>query len=226
MPRTARADEGGLVYHVLNRGNGRATVFLDDEDYASFVELIGKACERLPMRVPGFCLMPTHFHLALRPHKDGDLGRWMQWLMTSHVRRFHRKYGGSGHVWQGRFKAFPVAGDEHLLTVLRYMERTPLREGLVDDAKAWPWSSLTLLPARKRPVWLVDDAAPRHAGWTRLVNRPQTAAEEEAVLRSIVRGAPFGPDAWTKRVVKRLGLEHTLRPRGRPRLEQPGRAKK
>jgi len=87
MPRIARAPSAGIVSHVINRGNGRATVFGDDPDYEAFIELLGEACERWPMRVVGCCLMPNHFHLVVWPPEDGDLPRWMQWLMTSHVRR-------------------------------------------------------------------------------------------------------------------------------------------
>ena len=83
-----------------------------------------------------------NFHLLLWPHEDGDLIRWMQWLMTSHVRRYHRHYKGSGHVWQGRFKAFPVQSDEHYLTVLRYVERNPLRANMVQRSQDSEWSSL------------------------------------------------------------------------------------
>src|SRR5690606_10569756 len=107
MLRTARASAANWVYHVINRGNGRAEVFHNDEDYAAFVRIMGDACERLPLRILGYCLMPNHFHLVLWPRHDGDLSRWMQWLLTCHVRRYHRHCGGSGHVWQGRFKAFP-----------------------------------------------------------------------------------------------------------------------
>ena len=82
MPRTARASVGGMCYHVLNRGNGRAEVFHKDGDYAAFVELMAEANERLPMRILGYCLMPNHFHLVLWPRGDGDLSRWMQWLLT------------------------------------------------------------------------------------------------------------------------------------------------
>jgi putative transposase len=117
-------------------------VFHKPEDYEAFLRLIPLANERLPLRVLGYCLMPNHFHLVLWPREAGDLGRWMQWLMTSHVRRYHRHFGGSGHVWQGRFKAFPIQQDEHLLTVLRYMERNPLRANLVERAEEWRWSSL------------------------------------------------------------------------------------
>ena len=99
MPRTARASAANWVYHVLNRGNAQAEVFHKEDDYAAFVRLMEEACERISMRVLGWCLMPNHFHLVLWPRGDGDLSRWMQWLMTSHVRRYHRHYGSSGHVW-------------------------------------------------------------------------------------------------------------------------------
>jgi REP element-mobilizing transposase RayT len=105
MPRTSRASRRGFVYHVLNRGNGRSDVFHKDDDFAAFVNLMREAHEKVPIRLTGYCLMTNHFHLLLWPHEDGDLSHWMQWLLASHVRRYHRHYQSSGHVWQGRFKA-------------------------------------------------------------------------------------------------------------------------
>jgi len=162
--------------------------------------------------------MPNHFHLALWPRRDGDLSRFMQWLLTAHVRRYHQHYHSSGHVWQGRFKAFPIQQDEYLLTVLRYVERNPLRAGLVGRAEDWLWSSLrgrggeigdAVLPMHKSPVPLVRD-------WVRWVNEPMTDAEVERLRQSVNRGRPFGSDSWVQRVAARLGLEASLRPRGRP----------
>ena len=138
MPRTARASVGDMCYHAINRGNGRVQVFHDAVEYQGFVDLMGEACRREPVRVLGYALMPNDFHLVLWPSKDGGLSRWMQRLLTAQVRRYHRQSYGSGHVWQGRFKAFPIQDDAHLLTVLRYVERNPLRAGLVDRAEAWP----------------------------------------------------------------------------------------
>ena len=123
-----------MCYHVINRGNGRADVFHKDRDFQAFVDLREPACKRQPVEVLGYCLMPNHFHLVLRPGDDGGLSRWMQWLMTCHVRRYRRHYGSSGHVWQGRFKAFPIQADEHLLAVLRYVDRNPLRASKLDRA--------------------------------------------------------------------------------------------
>ena len=92
MPRTVRASVGDICYHVINRGNAQIEVFHKDGDYQTFVELIGLACQPIPMRLLAYCVMSNHFHLALWPHSDRDLGRWMQWLLTAHVRRYHLHY--------------------------------------------------------------------------------------------------------------------------------------
>ena len=217
MPRTARASLGNWCYHVLNRGNARAEVFHKPDDYAAFIDLFAPACERIKMRLVGWCLMPNHFHLVLWPREDGDLGRWMQWLLTSHVRRYHRHYCSSGHVWQGRFKAFPIQQDEHFLTVLRYTERNALRARLCRRAEDWPWGSLHSRRAAGGSELLCVPPVPLPNNWARIVNEPQSETEVAAVRHSIARGTPFGSETWTRRTATRLGLESTLRPRGRPR---------
>jgi len=220
MPRTARASVGGVCYHVLNRGNARAEVFHKTADYAAFLDLLADAHARLPMRILGFALLPNHFHLVLWPHRDADLSRWMQWLLTAHVRRYHRHYASSGHVWQGRFKAFPIQQDEHLLAVLRYVERNPLRANLVARAEMWAWSSLSWRASGsrgKRPAMLAKWPVPCSRDWIAHVNEPQTEAELAALRRSLARGAPFGEAGWAQQTAARLGLESSLRPRGRPR---------
>jgi putative transposase len=74
----------------------------------------------------GFSLMPNHFHFVIKASRHQSL-RFMQWLLTSHVRRYHKHYGSSGHVWQGRFKSFAVQRDQQLLMVLRYVLQNPVR---------------------------------------------------------------------------------------------------
>lgn len=218
MPRTARASVADVCYHAINRGNACGEVFHKENDFAAFVTLLEQACERLPMRVLAYCLMPNHFHLVLWPRGDGDLSRWMQWLLTSHVRRYHRHYQGSGHVWQGRFKAFPIQQDEHLLTVLRYVERNPVRAGLVERAEQWPWNSAAIWRKKELPSYMHVGPARYDGNWLTWVNRPQTDAEEAALRKCVVRGTPFGGPTWQRLTARRLGLEASLHPRGRPRI--------
>jgi len=219
MPRTARASAGGYCYHILNRGNGRVAVFHKDEDSRAFVRLIAEAFRRRPMRVLAYCLMPNHFHLALWPFGDGDLSTWMHWLLTAHVRRYHRHYHSSGLVWQGRFKAFPIQEDAHLLSVLRYIERNPWRAGLVARAEDWGWSSLRSSVGRESGSFLEPGPMPRDPGWLERVNAPLSASDLERLRRSVDRGTPFGTENWSQETAVRLGLEASLRPRGRPRKE-------
>jgi len=86
MPRSARALPGGLCYHIINRGNGRARVFHGEADYREYLKLMAAACERLPLRLLAYCLMPNHVHFVLWPREDGEVSRWMQWLTTTGFR--------------------------------------------------------------------------------------------------------------------------------------------
>ncbi len=230
MPRSARVLPGGLCYHIINRGNGRAPVFFGAPDYQEFLKLMAAAGERVPLRLLAYCLMPNHIHLVLWPRKDGEVSRWMQWLMTTQVRRHHRRHGSDGHLWQGRFKAFPVQRDEHLLSVMRYVERNPLRAGLVARAEDWSWSSLGASEsgdaapgASPRDPALAPalDAGPlpRPSNWRDWVNEAEDPGRLAALRHSVIRGTPCGKPAWAERTATRLGTEASLRPRGRPRKQ-------
>jgi putative transposase len=216
MPRTARASAGGYIYHALNRGNRRADVFHKPGDFDAFVAAIAEARRHLPVDLFGYCLMPNHFHLVLRPREDGDLGRWMRRLLTTHAKRYHLHYGTSGHVWQGRFKAFPIQDDGHLVTVLRYVERNPLRAELVGRAEHWKWSSLAGRLAGDPELWL-EEPAPHDPAWLERVNEPLSAGDLARLRESVARERPFGAEDWTRWTAERLGLGFTLRGRGRPR---------
>lgn len=144
MPRQARHTPAGYVYHALNRATARLQLFRKPADYATFLRVFDEALERQPIRVLAYCLMPTHWHVVLWPAAAGELSAFLRWLTLTHSMRWHQHHHstGSGHVYQNRFKAFAVAEDDHLWTVLRYVERNALRAGLVRRAEDWPWSSL------------------------------------------------------------------------------------
>ena len=226
MGRPIRAAVGGLVYHVLNRANARMTLFEDDGDYEAFEEILEHAVERTKTRLLACCVMPNHWHLVVWPRRDGELSRFIGWLTLTHTQRWHahRQSTGTGHVYQGRFKSFPVRDDGHLLTVCRYVERNALRAGLVRRAEDWPWGSLHhwKYGTEKGKSLLAAWPLPRRARWCEYVNAPQTEAELAALRRCVERGCPFGGDAWRDQMVRRLGLETTLRPRGRPKRQRKG----
>ena len=221
MGRPQRVAAGGFVYHVLNRANGRLKIFGGDEDFAAFEGILAEAVERSETRLLAYCLMPNHWHFVVWPRKDGELSRFVGWLTLTHTQRWHahRHSAGSGHVYQGRFKSFPVQEDEHFYRVARYVERNALRAKLVRLAEQWRWSSLYrwLHGSAEEKALLAAWPAPRKPGWTEHVNAPQTEAELAAVRRSVDRGNPLGDAEWSSRTAEQLGLESTLRPRGRPK---------
>ncbi len=217
MARTARRAPGGICYHAINRGNRRATVFHTNEDYDTFVHLIGRACVRIPMRVLAYCLMPNHFHFVLWPYDDGDISRWMHWLLTSHVVRYHKIQGTSGRIWQGRYKAFPIEQDRHLLTVLRYVERNPVRANLVKAAIDWKWSSVAHPGDPMGQAFLCESPVTKPPRWIHLVDQPQTNEELKAIRRCSFKRAPFGSDPWVAETAAQLGLKSSLRGPGRPK---------
>src|SRR5947207_2808179 len=192
MPRHPRNAPGG--YHALNRGVARLPLFEKDGDYEAFERVVVEAAAEHPTRILGYCLMPNHWHFVLWPRAEGELTTFLRWLTHTHTQRWHAHYhtSGTGHLYQGRFKAFPVEEDEHLYTVLRYVERNPLRAGLVARAQDWRWSSLGRRHSgreEKQPLlhaWPV----PRPKGWAEPVNRPQTNAAVEAIRQSVARGRP------------------------------------
>jgi putative transposase len=223
MPRTIRADEPGFVYHVLNRGNGRARLFHKETDFAAFERVLAQGLERYPVDLLTYCLMGNHWHLVLSPRKAGAMGRLMGWVGVTHVRRHHEHYHtrGGGHLYQGRFKSFPIEQDLHLLRVCRYVEANPLRAGLVKRAEDWPWSGMYARRHRGKDLPLSPWPVDRPGNWTELVNRPIPEEDLQAMRETHVnRGRPYGSQNWIERVADNMGLISTLRPVGRPRIPE------
>jgi putative transposase len=153
------------------------------------------------MRILAYCLMSNHWHLIFWPRRAEDLSKFMQWISTTHVRRWreHRQKVGEGHLYQGRFKSFPVQDDHHhLLAVMRYAEANPLRAKIVEKAEAWAWSSFG----------------------------GGTAKDGTRVQLSLKRGRPYGTERWTEKTAKRLGLESTLHDPWRPKKKKARKRKR
>ena len=231
MPRVARRSVGGAVYHVLNRGNSRRRLFARDADYLAFLAVLVEALRRWPgVRLLCFCVMPNHWHLVVRPSRDGELSQFMRWLTQTHTQRWRHatRTVGYGALYQGRYKSFVVADDHHLLVVCRYVERNARRARLVARAEAWRWGSPWSRghPGEALTGLLREWPVPRPRNWAALLNEPQREADEQRVRQSIARGRPFGDEAWVRRTAAKLDLGHTLRPPGRPKGSKDRRERK
>jgi len=229
MPRRLREAPGGIVYHVLNRAVGRTKLFENADDYDAFEEVLEEAIELTGTRLLSYCVMHGHWHLLLWPREDDELSEVMRWLTVTHTQRHHASHrtAGTGPIYQGRFRSFPVQSNEHFLTVARYVEGNAFRAKRVKRAQDWRRSSLWRRAQRDKSLasHLARWPVPRPTDWTRRVNRPLSKSALEAMRRCVDRGQPFGSDRWITRIVRELRLESTFRPRGRPRIKtrQPTR---
>lgn len=220
MGRPPRTAVGNIVYHVLNRANGRFEIFRKPKDYEAFEKILIEAKMKLPMRLLAYCLMPNHWHLVLYPYNDNALPQFMRWVTLTHTQRWHAHYKsvGYGHLYQGRYKSFPVQKDEHFLQLVRYVERNAKRASLVEHAEDWRWNSLyrRLHGSAEEKQLLSTWPVKADIDYARWVNEPQPTEEIEQVRFHIQRGRPLGNETWMHATAERLGLQSTFRSRGRP----------
>ena len=219
MPRLARVDIGNNIYHVINRASGRLQIFNDASDYQLFEDLLLEAKEITDMRILAYVVMPNHWHLVLYPRSDGDLGTFMHRLTNAHTRRVHVKTKTIGHgpLYQGRYKSFLVDTDEYFLTLMKYVERNPVRAKLTNVCEEWRWGSVQQHASSDMRI-LSESPIPLPEQYLKWIN----TAEREEILNtirySVNKGAPYGRDKWVDVMVKEYNLGATMRGGGRPRL--------
>lgn len=211
-----------MCFHVLNRAVARLTLFEKQQDYEAFERVLAEAIDRVPLPIYAYAVMPNHWHFVVRPGTRSQVSDFFRWLTHTHTMRWHAHYHteGTGHLYQGRFKTFPIEDDDHLLAVLRYGERNPLRAGLCPRAEDWKYGSLWRRQNDAGDI-LSDWPLGRPHAWKSIVNRPQKQPELDAIRRCVKKGSPYASRAFITLSAVRLELQHTLRSRGRPRKTQP-----
>lgn len=221
MPRLARVDIRDQIYHVINRANGRLKIFHRDEDYLLFEELLQKAQAETNMRILAYTIMPNHWHIVVQPRNDGDLGVFMHRLTNSHTRqvRVSTRTIGYGHLYQGRYKSFIVSNDSYLLTLIKYVERNPVRAKMTNRCENWRWGSawrrIRGTSAQQRLI--SDSPTPFPNDYLSWINTPDKHDDVVSLRTSVNKGVPYGKDSWVEKIVKKYKLETTLRTVGRPR---------
>ena len=140
MPRFPRLVVPGYPHHVTQRGVRRQTVFFDDQDYRTYLTLAAELLDSACLEIWAYCLMPNHVHAVVVPQKKEALSWFFANLHHRYARQTNIKHEWKGHMWQERF--YSVVMDEpHTLAAMRYVERNPVRAGLVRSPHEWPWSS-------------------------------------------------------------------------------------
>jgi putative transposase len=216
MPRIARGLADNQIYHIINRGNRKESVFHDSYDYEKFLKLLEEAKEKYSIKIYAYCLMSNHFHLVVFTPLAQSLSQAMQWIGTSYVRYYNKRYKISGHLWQGRYKSFIVQEDNYLLMLLKYVEANPLRAKIVKDAIDYKYSSTY---NRINDTKDIIDNPPINLpkNWNEFINEKESQVNLDIIRNSINRQAPLGAKNWQEKIVKEYGLESTINPRGRPK---------
>jgi len=221
MGRALRIDVGNEIYHVLNRANARLTIFEKDNDYQAFETILEEAKNRYPIQIFSYQIMPNHWHFCLYPRNNGDMTKFIQWLTLTHTQRWHAYHHsmGTGHLYQGRYKSFLVQKDNYFLQLCRYIESNALYAKLVQKAEDWKWSSLWRREhgTDKQKELLSPWPIAMPPDYLEQINISLTEKELEYIRASVLKSRPYGDDNWINRIVKKFGLEITLRQRGRPK---------
>jgi REP element-mobilizing transposase RayT len=157
MGRAWRIEYPGALYHVLSRGNERREIFFSHSDRYMFLNILGEMSDRFAVEIYAYVLMPNHYHLLVRT-QEANLSKCMQWLGVTYTNRVNIRYGRSGHLFQGRFKAMLVENEAYLMQLSCYIHRNPIRAGLVKRLSDYRWSSyLRYAYGQKSPAWLSTD---------------------------------------------------------------------
>lgn len=223
MPRPLRIEYAGAIYHVVNRGDRREPIFLDDTDRERFLATLAQTCERTGWQVHGWCLMTNHFHFVLETPR-GNLAAGMKWWLGTYTQRFNRRHQLVGHLFQGRYKAQLIDGERsgYLRAACDYVHLNPWRAGIVrreEPLASYRWSSYPeyLRTARARAGWLrtdrllgehgiQNDGASGRQEFERgmELRRLEDGTEEEPALGALRRGWRIGAEDFLDRLLAKV----------------------
>jgi REP element-mobilizing transposase RayT len=158
MSRPLRLEFAGALYHITSRGNARSLIYLQEDDFELFLQILGDVCDRYNWVVHAYCLMSNHYHLLVET-PDANLSKGMRQLNGVFTQSMNRKHHRVGHLFQGRYKAILVDKDAYLLELCRYIVLNPIRAKMVNSPDEWLWSSWhCMLGNVVSPAWLSTDA--------------------------------------------------------------------
>lgn len=228
MARLPRLVLPGALHHLLQRGNNRQPIVLDDEDRRTYLDALRESTRLHGVRVHAYVLMPDHVHLLVTPEREDSLARAMQTLGRRYVAAFNRRHQRSGTLWEGRFRTALIESPAYFLELLRYVEQQPLREGLVDDPVDFPWSSAAHHYGRRRDPLVSEHAAfwalgntpfEREASYRQALGQVLDASTLSRLRQHVHSGWPLLTEAGRKSLAQQL--ERPLAPRAKGRRARP-----
>ncbi len=226
MSRLPRLTVPGLPHHLIQRGNNRQSIFIDEIDCAQFLAELEDLAPRHGLAVHAYVLMPNHVHLLASPAERDTLGRLMQALGRRYVRRFNDRHRRTGTLWEGRYRSTVVETDRYLLACMRYIDLNPVRGGLVSDPAIFRWSSHAHHIGQRADPLITEHAGywalgntpfERQVAYRRLFEDDQDPEEVAAIRYATHHGWALGQDAFVKNMAANAGRRTLPAKAGRPR---------
>ena len=227
MSRLARTTCARWPHHIVQRGNRREDAFFSDEDRKAYLCWLKEYADKYKVEILAYCLMTNHIHLVAVPKTEDGLQGMLKPLHMRYAQRINRAHGWKGHVWQGRFFS-SVLDENYLWAAIGYVERNPVRAGMVKSAETYPWSSAAAHCGRADDPVLTRNAwwQTQFAGvgdWLQWLVDGREEANLDVLRRNTEMGLPCGSDNFVKNLERRTGRALRYRPRGRPRKPADGK---
>lgn len=225
MPRKPRFFVPGIPVHVVQRGHSRQAVFFESQDYATYAYWVKESALKYGISIHAFVLMTNHVHLLLTPSTEKGVSDFMQYVGRRYVPYINHKYGRSGTIWEGRFKASMVQDDRYLLAVMRYIEMNPVRAGMVDLPGHYRWSSFLHNSGARKISFISHHEVYNSLGKSKeiasqayvdLFRGELSEQEMKRINEAWKTGTPLGNDSFRKQIEGQLGCKVGYARRGRP----------
>jgi putative transposase len=227
MARQPRLSVPGYPHHVIQRGNNRQPIVLDDADRLRLLALLAEHAPRCKVALHAYVLMDNHFHLLATPETQDGLPQMMQAVGRSYVRYFNNRHGRSGTLWEGRYKSTLIETERYLLACMVYIDLNPVRAGMVAEPAQYGWSShrhcigqaVDKLVTPHALLWnLGNTPFAREAAYRDLVRAGISLQQQEALTHTALTGWALGSAAFLKSLQEETTRRLAPGQRGRPRL--------
>ena len=221
MPRVARIVGVGLPHHVTQRGNFKQDVFFEDIDRRTYLYLLDQYCKEFGTKIMCYCIMSNHVHFIAIPEKENSLARTFNCTHFRYSQYFNAKNKQRGHLWQGRFSSCILDG-AHLPFACRYVERNPVRAGLVSNSEEWLWSSAKEHCCGNRGILglynmfaLLDIS---RDDWRNSLNDEEDHNKLSLIRKNTLKGFPLAEEKYLVELENIIGRPLKPKPVGRPKL--------
>lgn len=221
MPRIARVIAIGYTHHITQRGNYKQNIFIDDIDREKYISIIKKESKRYGLKILSYCLMTNHIHLVVVPEKEDSIWKVFKYAHMKYSQYYNKKANNTGHLFQGRFFSC-IMDNNHTLACVRYIERNPVRAGIVKKPCSWKWSSAKVHCLMKEPDELgvnrlFEYVEVNQKSWKEFIEMPDNLDDIKRIKKNTRKGRPLGTNEFVERLEKKLNRILKLKPKGRPK---------